>query len=95
MIPCRRSTKCENKYKVCTIYPKLVHALPPSVELWKLRFYKLSSYSVLRKVLKKLLIKKNSTPPQKIYLKRLANDSNINTFCLLYDIRKTFKIRVS
>ena len=52
---------------------------------------KLSSYSVLRKVLKKLWIKKNSTPPPN-YLKRLANESNINTICLLYDIRKTFKI---
>ena len=51
-------------------------------------------YSVLRKVLKKLSIKKILPPPQN-YLKRLANESNINTICLLYDIRKTFKIRVS
>ena len=59
--------------------------------------YKLSGYSVLCKVLKKLWIKNNSTPPpkKKKYLKRLANESNINTICLLYDIRKTFKIIVS
>ena len=57
---------------------------------------KRSSYSVLYKVLKKLWIKNNSTPPPKFfYLKHLANESNINTICLLYDIRKTLKTRVS
>ena len=64
----------------------------PKSVIYRLKFLnanmnKLSSYSVLRKVLKKLWI---STPPN--YLKRLGNESNINTICLLYDIRKTFKI---
>ena len=51
MIPCsgfieevqnvRTSTRC------ALFNPKLVHVLPPSVELWKLRFYKESNISDL------------------------------------------------
>ena len=50
MIPCsglieevqnvRTSTRC------VLFSPKLVHVLPPSVELWKLRFYKKSNISI-------------------------------------------------
>ena len=42
--------------------------------------------------LKSCEIKKNHPPN---YHKRLAYESNINTICFLYDMRKNFKIRVS
>ena len=42
--------------------------------------------------IKKVVNKKKIYPPLPNYLKRLGNESNINTICLLYDIRKTFKI---
>ena len=63
-----RSTKCENKYKLCTIEfsPKLVHVLPPSVELWKLRFYKESNISILLSNIVTL----------SLLFSKLSNDSN-------------------
>ena len=54
-----------------------------------MHIYKLSSYNVLRKVFKKLW---NTPPPPANYHKRLAYESNINTICLLYDIRKNVKV---
>ena len=47
---------------------------------------KLSSYDVLRKGLKTCVIK-ITTPPPLVFFKRLAEESNINTICLLYDIK--------
>ena len=69
MIPCSGFIEVQNVRTStrCVLFsPKLVHALLPSVELWKLRFYKLSSYSVLRKVLKSCELKNNLPPPPKL-----------------------------
>ena len=60
-----------------------------------MHIYKLSSYNLLHKVFKKVV--KYPPPPQKKkkkknYHKRLAYESNSNTICLLYDIRKNVKV---
>ena len=50
MIPCSGFIEEVQNVRTSTRYvqfsPKLVHVLPPSVELWKLRFYKESNISI-------------------------------------------------
>ena len=56
----RTSTRCVQ------FSPKLVHVLPPSVEVWKLRFYKESNISILL----------SNIVPLHLLFSKLRNDSN-------------------